>query len=305
MNRSSDQAQPIRFVAPSNGGMKDPLPTPEAEAKEQQLLGSLAAMESALVAYSGGVDSTYLLWAAHRALGDRVLAVIGRSDSLARTEYESALAEAARLGVEIRVVVTGELSDPGFRDNPPDRCYHCKSELYGQLAPLARRESLAEILDGTNADDLGDYRPGRRAAEERGVRSPLAEAGLGKAEIRSLARRAELVFWDKPAMPCLASRFPYGTRITREKLRMVEGAEELLRQSGFRECRVRHHDGMARLEVPREDLDRLLAEPLLSWLSDGIKALGFQQVTVDLEGFRSGKLNDSLGEKPEAGEVPS
>jgi uncharacterized protein len=279
--------------------------TPEAEAKERGLLDSLTTMESVLVAYSGGVDSTYLLWAARQALGDRVLAVVGRSDSLARTEYEAALAEAGRLGAVVQVVQTGELSDPGFRDNPPDRCYHCKSELHGQLAPLAERAGLAQVLDGTNADDLGDYRPGRRAAVERAVRSPLAEAGLTKSEIRALARRANLVFWDKPAMPCLASRFPYGTRITRDKLRQVEGAEQLLREGGFRECRVRHHGELARIEVPREDLERLLAEPLMGRLSDGIKALGFRDVTVDLDGFRSGKLNDSLGEEPKAGEVQS
>jgi uncharacterized protein len=270
--------------------------TPEARAKEQMLLERLSALDSALVAYSGGVDSTYLLWAARRALDDRVLAVIGRSDSLARSEFEGALEEAARLGARVEIVQTGELSDPRFRENPIDRCYHCKNELYGQLGPLAEERQLAAVLDGTNADDLGDYRPGQRAAGERGVLSPLAECGLTKSEIRALARRAGLSFWDKPAMPCLASRFPYGTRITAGKLRQIEEAEALLRSNGFRECRVRHHGEMARIEVPRTELGRLLHEPLLSTLTTGIRALGFRFVTVDLEGFRSGRLNEALAE---------
>jgi uncharacterized protein len=277
--------------------------TPVAEAKETRLLKALAGMGSALVAYSGGVDSTYLLWAARRALGERVVAVIGRSDSLAAAEFEGALAEAERLGAAVRVVRTAELSDPGFRDNPPDRCYHCKSELYGQLAPLARELDMAAVLDGTNADDLGDYRPGRRAAAERQVRSPLAEVGLAKVEIRALARRAGTSLWDKPAMPCLASRFPYGSRITRDKLRQVEKAEALLRADGFRECRVRHHGEIARIEVPRPDLARLLAEPLMSRVVAAIRALGFSYVTIDLEGFRSGSLNESLRDASPAEEV--
>ena len=181
----------------------------------------------------------------------RVLAVIGRSDSFAKSELEGALEEAGRQGVPVRVVTTAELTNPNYSNNPVDRCYHCKSELYGKLAPLAEREGWQNVLDGTNADDLGDYRPGRRAATENAIRSPLADVGLTKAEIRALSQRAGIPYWDKPAMPCLASRFPYGTKITSEKLRQVEEAEAWLRGGGFRECRVRHHGDVARIEVPR------------------------------------------------------
>jgi uncharacterized protein len=298
---------PLRLLShgETEAGAEAVLPGPEAEERERRLLDTLSGLGSALVAYSGGVDSTYLLWAARRALGHRVLAVIGRSDSLARSELESALAEAARLGAEVRVVSTAELSDPGFGDNPPDRCYHCKNELYAKLGPVAREAGLAAVCDGTNSDDLGDYRPGRRAAEERQVRSPLAEVGLTKQEIRALARRAGLPHWDKPAMPCLASRFPYGTRITSGKLRQVEEAEAVLRRRGFPICRVRHHGEEARIEVPGEDLERLLVEPLRGELTAAIRALGFGTVTVDREGFRSGRLNDGLNQAAATREVKS
>jgi uncharacterized protein len=266
----------------------------EAAAKESWLLESLATLGSAVVAYSGGVDSAYLLWAAHRALGPRALAVIGRSDTYARSELEGALAEAGRIGAAVRVVPTAELEDPRFRDNPPDRCYHCKSELFTKLESLARAEGFATVLDGTNADDRSDYRPGRRAGEEKGVLSPLAEAGLTKAEIRLLSRRAGLSVWDKPAMPCLSSRFPYGAQITSEKLRQVEEAEAWLRGRGYRECRVRHHGEVARVEVALADLPRLVTEPDRSRVIAALRALGFAYVTLDLSGFRSGSLNEVL-----------
>jgi len=269
-------------------------PGAQNAAKEARLLERLAALGSAVVAYSGGVDSTYLLWAAQRALGPRALGVIGRSESFARAELDAALAEAGRMGAAVRVVDTAELADPRFRDNPPDRCYHCKSELFTKLAALAAAEGFAAVLDGTNADDLGDHRPGRRAGEERGILSPLAEAGLGKEEIRALARRAGLVAWDKPAMPCLSSRFPYGMRITTGKLRQVEEAEAWLRGRGFRECRVRHHGDVARLEVPAGELARLAQEPLRSQAVAALRALGFAYVTLDLTGLRSGSLNEVL-----------
>jgi len=276
--------------------------TAEAEAKEALLLRRLAGLGSALVAYSGGVDSTYLLWAAHTALGHRVLGVIGRSDSFARSEMDGALAEAGRMGVPVRVVRTAELEDPRFRDNPTNRCYHCKSELFAKLESLAGETGHAAILDGTNADDLGDFRPGKRAGEERGVLSLLAEVGMTKAEIRALARRAGLTVWDKPAMPCLSSRFPYGTRITSEKLHQVEEAEAWLRGRGFRDCRVRHHGDVARVEVPRDELERLVADPERELVVRAFQSLGFAYVAVDLVGFRSGSLNEVLARTPTAEE---
>jgi uncharacterized protein len=279
-------SEPIALVPPvSEAG---------ALAKQAILLERLRALCSAVVAYSGGVDSAYLLWAAQTALGSRTLAVIGRSDTYARSELEGALAEAGRIGARVRVVSTAELEDPRFRDNPPDRCYHCKSELFTKLAALALAEGFETVLDGTNADDRSDYRPGRRAGQERGVLSPLAEAGLTKAEIRLLSQRAGLTVWDKPAMPCLSSRFPYGARITSEKLHQVEEAEAWLRGRGYRECRVRHHGDVARIEVPGTDLERLTTEPDRTLASQALRALGFAYVTVDLNGFRSGSLNEVL-----------
>lgn len=279
-------SQPIALVAPVFAA--------QALAREAILLERLSALGSAVVAYSGGVDSAYLLWAAQRVLGPRTLAVIGRSDTYARSELEGALAEAGRIGARVRVVSTAELEDPRFRDNPPDRCYHCKSELFTKLAALALAEGFDTVLDGTNADDRADYRPGRRAGEERGVLSPLAEAGLTKADIRLLSHRAGLTVWDKPAMPCLSSRFPYGAKITSEKLHQVEEAEAWLRGRGYRQCRVRHHGDVARIEVPAADLERLTTEPDRSLASSALRALGFAYVTVDLEGFRSGSLNEVL-----------
>ncbi|HEV8479251.1 MAG TPA: ATP-dependent sacrificial sulfur transferase LarE [Candidatus Eisenbacteria bacterium] len=287
-------SQAARSITLAPQPQAPPLSEAEALAKQARLLERLAGLGSAVVAYSGGVDSAYLLWAAQTALGSQTLAVIGRSDTYARSELAGALAEAGRIGAAVRVVSTAELEDPRFRDNPPDRCYHCKSELFTKLSALALVEGFTTVLDGTNADDRADYRPGRKAGEERGVLSPLAEAGLTKAEIRFLSRRAGLTVWDKPAMPCLSSRFPYGAKITSEKLHQVEEAEAWLRGRGYRECRVRHHGDVARIEVAAADLERLVAEPDRGLATAALRALGFAYVTVDLTGFRSGSLNEVL-----------
>jgi uncharacterized protein len=244
-----------------------------------------------LVAYSGGVDSSVVLRVAHEVLGDRAIGVIGRSDSYAKRELELALAQAASFGARVEVVSTGELSDPAFRSNPTDRCYHCKSELYRELDVLARRLGADAIVDGTILDDLDDWRPGRRAAAERAVRSPLAELGFTKADVRTVASHYGLPSTGKPASPCLASRIPYGTEITRENLAMVEAAEELLRSQGFVQLRVRHHGDLARIEVPLDECPRALRPEVRERLVSGLRALGYRHVTLDLEGFRSGSLN--------------
>jgi uncharacterized protein len=268
----------------------------------QSLRALIAGHGSVVVAYSGGVDSSLVLRVAHEVLGERALGVIGRSDSYATRELELALAQARTFGARVEVVPTGELADPAFRSNPADRCYHCKGELYRRLEEVANREGAAAILDGTIADDLTDWRPGRRAAAERNVLSPLAELGFTKGEVRAAARELGLAAHDKPASPCLASRIPYGTEITRENLSQVERGEELLRSLGFHELRLRHHGETARIEVPLADLALLLASPSRERVVEGLRAIGFRFVAVDLEGFRSGSLNSVLRAEPGAGE---
>jgi uncharacterized protein len=272
----------------------EPLVSTRAAELEEALIARLRSLGSCVVAYSGGVDSSVVLALAQRALGSRALAVIGRSATYASSELEQALAQAARLGIVPRVVATAELDDPRFAGNPTNRCYFCKGELFGKHASLAREEGFAAVLDGTNADDLGDYRPGSRAASEHGVVSPLADLGCTKADVRALARRLGLPSAEKPAMPCLSSRFPYGATITPDKLTQVEAAEAWLRARGFRDVRVRHHGDVARVEVEHASVARLVEEPLRTDCTSALKALGFVHVAVDLQGFRSGALNEAL-----------
>jgi uncharacterized protein len=269
------------------------------EEKEGRLEALLRDMKRAIVAYSGGVDSTYLAWKANQVLGDSALAVTADSASVPSHQRSTALEVAEKFGFRHEVIRTGEVDRADYRENPPNRCYFCKDELFTHLTELARERGYAFVLDGLNADDLGDYRPGRDAATEHSVRSPLVEAGLSKQEIRELSRRAGLPTADQPASACLASRFPYGVKITDEKLRMVDRGEEALRQMGFRIFRVRHHDDIARLEFGREDLVKALDVDMAARLAAVFKGLGYRYVTLDLEGYRTGSLNEVLVQIPE------
>jgi uncharacterized protein len=271
--------------------------------KYEALQKILRELGQVVVAYSGGVDSTFLLKAAVDTLGtDNVLACTGLGPAEPGQQAERAADMARSLGVELVNVETGEMEDPDFTANNPDRCYHCKSGLCHRLLDVAQQHGFEHVVFGVNHDDLGDYRPGNRAVATFGIRSPLAEAGLTKDDIRELSRAAGLPTADQPASPCLASRIPYGLTITEERLRQVDQAEAFLRSLGFVEFRVRHHDTVARLEVRPADIARLTAEPVRSQVVEKLKALGFRFVTVDLQGFRSGSLNEVLSpEQKKAG----
>jgi pyridinium-3,5-biscarboxylic acid mononucleotide sulfurtransferase len=267
----------------------------ELERKQQQLLASLRELGSCAVALSGGVDSAVVAKAAFLSLGNRALAVTGASSSLAAGELEAAQTIARLIGIPHRVVHTDEFSQPSYTRNAPDRCYHCKTELYTQMERLLPELGVAAIVNGANADDAGDYRPGMKAAGEHRVRSPLAECGLTKSDVRKLAAAWELPVWDKPASPCLSSRVAYGQEVTPERLEMIDRAEKFLRQHGFRICRVRYHAGdLASVEVPREEVPRLVEPALLAAVEAELTRLGFRSVTVDQAGFRSGSLNELI-----------
>ncbi len=266
-----------------------------AEVNRNRLLDVLRSYGSCLVAFSAGVDSTVVAKAAQVALGDRAVAVTGTSASLASGELDEALRLARLIGIRHEVISTDEFAEPNYLRNAPDRCYHCKTELYSQLEPLAERLGLAVIVNGANADDLGDYRPGMSAAQEHRVRSPLLECGLSKREVRELAADWELPVWDKPASPCLSSRVAYGEEVTPARLDMIDRAEQYLRQLGLRTVRVRYHRGdLARLEVPVEAIHRLAEPAVRADLLETLTQIGFKYVTLDLAGFRSGSHNDVL-----------
>jgi uncharacterized protein len=266
--------------------------------KAARLRELLAGYRSVLIAFSGGVDSAYLAIAAHQALGDRALAITADSLSYPETHRRLALSIARDFGFAHEMIRTTELERPEYRANPANRCYYCKDELYSQLAAIARARDFAVVVDGNNADDRGDYRPGRQAAREHGVRSPLDEADLTKDDIRALARAAGLASWDEPASACLSSRIPYGQEVTDERLRQIEQAEQVLRDLGFRIFRVRHHDTVARLEIARAEMPRALDPEINGRLVSSLKALGYRYVSLDLQGYRLGSLNEALHLRP-------
>ncbi len=268
--------------------------TRKADKKYRDLKDRILRLGSALIAYSGGVDSTLLLRVARDVLSDRVLAITAKSPVYPPEELDQARALAWELGVRHEIIETHELADPRFIDNPTERCYWCKRELFAELASIARENNLNYVLDGTNLDDLDDFRPGMRAADECGVRSPLKEARLTKEDIRSLSKSLGLPIWDKPSFACLASRFPYGTRITQENLIKVERAERFIRGFGITQVRVRHHDRIARIEVMEQDVPTLLGEHIRRRISSYLKDLGYCYVAVDLEGYRTGSMNEAL-----------
>ncbi len=273
-----------------------PNATPDDLRRYEALLAGIREMGAAVIAFSGGVDSAFLLYAAREALGDRVLAVTATSPTYPRSEREEAVRLAREWGVRHRLVESDELKIPGFSENPPDRCYHCKKELFGILAAIARDEGYAAVCDGSNADDIRDFRPGRRAARELSVRSPLLENGLSKEAIRRLSRVFRLPTADRGSFACLSSRFPYGTTIDRGKLARVEACEEVLREFGFRQFRVRYHDAVARIEVGRDEIARLFDPAVADAVHARFRDCGFLYVSVDLKGYRTGSMNEGLAE---------
>lgn len=269
----------------------------ETQRKFGKLKAVLQDMKGALVAFSGGVDSTFLVKVAQDVLGDQIFAIIASSESYPKKETQGAIELAKKLNIPHMVIRTRELDNPDFSNNPPDRCYHCKIELFSRIKEIAEEKGLSTVLDGSNFDDMGDYRPGLKACEELGIRSPLKEVGLGKEEIRALSKQMGLPTWNKPSLACLASRFPYNAEIDKESLEQVAMAEEYLWSLGFSQVRVRHHGQIARVEVDSEGIQRLLDPSLRAQIVENLKSLGYAYVTLDLAGYRTGSMNEPLSEE--------
>jgi pyridinium-3,5-biscarboxylic acid mononucleotide sulfurtransferase len=263
-------------------------------AKLENLKTIIKKTDGAVVAFSGGVDSTLLLKVAHDILGEKVLAITANSETYPKRELEAAKAFALSLGIRHIVIETLELEIDGFADNPPDRCYYCKHELFSKLTEIAKTNGMEYVFDGSNYDDRNDHRPGMRAAKQLGVVSPLKQAGMTKDDIREISKEFGLSTWNKPSFACLSSRFPYGTKITPEKLVVIGEAEDFIRDLGFTELRVRHHDNIARIEIGKADLERII--PYADKIVEKVKSLGFLYVTLDLAGFKTGSMNYTLSE---------
>ena len=287
---------------PNTPSVNRPLEMPDAldeetREKYQRLQDILREMGSVLVAYSGGVDSAMLLKVAHDVLGERTKGAIAASPAYADEETQEAIAVAQQMGVPLLTLETHELEDERYLVNDLNRCYFCKTELFSQLVPLAKQHNLRYIAYGVNLDDDGDFRPGQRAAREFGVRGPLKEAGMGKREIRAVAKLLGVPVWDKPAMACFSSRIPYGSRVDLASLNMIYRAEKALRELGFRQVRVRHHESIARIEVERSELPRLVDEEMSRQVTRALRNIGYLYITVDLQGYRTGSMNESFFKK--------
>jgi uncharacterized protein len=265
------------------------------EEKLEKLKKTLREMGTVLIAYSGGVDSSFLAVTAHEVLGQHSLAVFASSPVAPPMEKEAAGSLAHQFGLRFRIIESNEMADPDFVANPPERCYYCKRELFSELKPIALAEGLKWVADGTNADDLSDYRPGRKASAEAGIRSPLLEVGLTKAEIRQLSRAQGLPTWDRPASPCLASRIPYGIPVTAETLNKITRGENYLHSLGLRQVRLRHHGDIARIELDQPDMAIIIKTDIRHGIVEHFKTLGYKYVTLDLTGYRTGSLNEVLG----------